>query len=43
MVHTQGRGVCGIYTWEVAETKAAAVVTLAQKAGYPLRAIVEEA
>jgi len=42
-VHTQGRGVCGVYTWEVAETKAAAVVTLAQQAGYPLRAVVEEA
>jgi ATP-dependent Clp protease adaptor protein ClpS len=43
MVHTQGRGVCGVYTWEVAETKAASVVALAQGAGFPLRAIVEEA
>lgn len=43
MVHTQGRGVCGVYTWEVAETKAEAVVALAQKAGFPLRAVVEEA
>ena len=43
MVHTQGRGVCGVYTWQVAETKAASVVTLAQKAGFPLRAVIEEA
>jgi ATP-dependent Clp protease adaptor protein ClpS len=43
MVHTQGRGVCGVYTWEVAETKAEAVVALARQAGFPLRAVVEEA
>ena len=43
MVHTQGRGICGVYTWEVAETKAEAVVALARQAGYPLRAVVEEA
>jgi ATP-dependent Clp protease adaptor protein ClpS len=43
MVHTQGRGVCGVYTWEVAETKAEAVVALARQAGYPLRAVVEDA
>jgi ATP-dependent Clp protease adaptor protein ClpS len=43
MVHTKGRGVCGVYTWEVAETKAAAVVAMAQQAGFPLRAVVEEA
>jgi ATP-dependent Clp protease adaptor protein ClpS len=43
MVHTKGRGICGVYTWEVAETKASSVVALAQQAGYPLRAVVEEA
>ena len=43
LVHTQGRGICGVYTWEVAETKAEAVVALARGAGYPLRAVVEEA
>lgn len=42
MVHTQGRGICGVYTWEVAETKAEAVVSLARQAGYPLRAVVED-
>ena len=43
MVHTQGRGICGVYTWEVAETKAEAVVALARAAGFPFRAVVEEA
>jgi ATP-dependent Clp protease adaptor protein ClpS len=42
-VHTQGRGVCGVYAWEIAETKAAAVVERAQQSGYPLRAVVEDA
>ena len=43
MVHTKGRGICGVYTWEVAETKAASVVDMAQQSGFPLRAVVEEA
>lgn len=43
MVHTQGRGVCGVYTWQVAETKADAVIELARQAGFPLRAVVEDA
>jgi ATP-dependent Clp protease adaptor protein ClpS len=42
-VHVNGRGVAGIYPWEVAETKAAGVVSLARDAGYPLKATVEEA
>jgi len=43
LVHTKGRGVCGVYTWEVAETKAEAAISLARAAGFPLRAVVEEA
>jgi ATP-dependent Clp protease adaptor protein ClpS len=42
-VHLQGRGVCGAYTYEIAETKAAAVHELAREKGYPLQATVEEA
>jgi ATP-dependent Clp protease adaptor protein ClpS len=42
-VHTNGRGVAGVYPWEVAETKADAVITAAREAGYPLKAITEEA
>jgi ATP-dependent Clp protease adaptor protein ClpS len=42
-VHVQGRGVCGVYSYEVAETKVAAVHELARERGFPLRAIIEEA
>ena len=42
-VHTQGRGVAGVYPWEVAETKADAVITLARDAGFPLKAVTEQA
>lgn len=42
-VHLEGKGICGAYTYEVAETKAATVHEMAQGAGYPLRASVEEA
>jgi ATP-dependent Clp protease adaptor protein ClpS len=42
-VHLDGKGICGAYTYEVAETKAATVHDMAQGAGYPLRASVEEA
>jgi ATP-dependent Clp protease adaptor protein ClpS len=43
LVHTQGRGLCGVYPWDVAETKVDAVHQLAQEAGFPLRAIAEQA
>ena len=42
-VHTNGRGIAGVYPWEVAETKAEAVISMARQAGYPLQAITEEA
>jgi ATP-dependent Clp protease adaptor protein ClpS len=42
-VHLEGKGICGAFTYEVAETKAATVHDMAQGAGYPLRASVEEA
>ena len=42
-VHVNGRGLAGIYPWEVAETKAAKVATLASEAGFPMRATIEEA
>ena len=40
-VHTQGQGLCGVYTFEVAETKVATVVDLARGSGFPLRATME--
>jgi ATP-dependent Clp protease adaptor protein ClpS len=42
-VHTRGRGVCGAYPYEVAETKVATVHDLARSEGFPLRAGIEEA
>ena len=42
-VHVNGRGIAGVYPWEVAETKAKAVVSLAREAGFPLKAVTEEA
>jgi ATP-dependent Clp protease adaptor protein ClpS len=41
-VHTEGVGVAGIYSYEIAETKAEKVVTLARENEYPLLATVEE-
>jgi ATP-dependent Clp protease adaptor protein ClpS len=40
-VHTQGHGLCGVYPFEVAETKIATVVDLARAQGFPLRATME--
>ena len=42
-VHVNGRGIAGVYPWEVAETKVDTVIALARSAGFPLRAITEEA
>jgi ATP-dependent Clp protease adaptor protein ClpS len=42
-VHVQGKGLAGVYPWEVAETKAETVITMARDAGYPLKAVTEEA
>jgi ATP-dependent Clp protease adaptor protein ClpS len=41
-VHMEGVGVAGIYSYEIAETKAEKVVTLARENEYPLLATVEE-
>ena len=42
-VHLDGRGVAGIYPWEVAETKVDTLLTRAGEAGHPLRATIEDA
>jgi ATP-dependent Clp protease adaptor protein ClpS len=42
-VHTQGQGLCGVFPWDIAETKVAATHDLARERGFPLRAIVEKA
>lgn len=40
-VHQKGVGVCGIYTYEVAETKVAQVLDLAQRNEHPLQCTME--
>ncbi len=42
-VHLDGRGVAGIYPWEVAETKVDTLTSLAREAGHPLQATIEDA
>jgi ATP-dependent Clp protease adaptor protein ClpS len=41
-VHTKGKGVCGVYTYEIAETKVAQVTGLAQQNQHPLLCTMEE-
>jgi len=41
-VHRDGSAVCGIYPFEIAETKVFQVRKSAKESGYPLRAVVEE-
>ena len=42
-VHTRGKGVCGVYTYEIAETKVAQVTTYARQQQHPLLCTMEEA
>src|SRR5713226_3516884 len=42
-VHLKGRGLAGIYPWEVAETKVDTLLSLAREAGHPLQATIEDA
>jgi ATP-dependent Clp protease adaptor protein ClpS len=42
-VHLNGRGIAGVYSWEVAETKVEALTSLARANEFPLRAAIEEA
>lgn len=41
-VHTRGKGVCGVYTYEIAETKVAQVSAFAQQHQHPLLCTLEE-
>lgn len=41
-IHKNGKGVCGVYTYEIAETKVMQVEKEATNQEFPLRAIIEE-
>ena len=41
-VHVSGRGIAGVYPWEIAETKVETVTSMARHAEFPLRAAIEE-
>ena len=42
-IHHEGRGVCGVYTQDVAATKVELVSAAARRAGHPLQCIMEAA
>jgi ATP-dependent Clp protease adaptor protein ClpS len=42
-VHTKGKGVCGVFVYEIAETKVAQVTAFAQQHQHPLLCTLEEA
>ena len=41
-VHQKGVGVCGVFTYEVAETKVAQVLDLAKRHEHPLQCVMEK-
>ena len=40
-VHTQGKGLCGVYPFDIAETKVQTVIDRAREQGFPLKATME--
>jgi len=42
-VHQLGRGTCGIYARDVAETKVAQVTAFSRRHGHPLQCVMEKA
>src|SRR6056300_998121 len=42
-IHFKGAGICGVYPYEIAETKVAKVHSAARTEGYPLRCTVDQA
>ena len=41
-VHHKGVGICGVYTFEIAETKVTQVMDLAREHGHPLQCTMEK-
>jgi ATP-dependent Clp protease adaptor protein ClpS len=42
-IHHEGRGICGVFTKDVAATKVELVLAAARRAGHPLQCIMEAA
>ena len=42
-IHHKGKGVVGIYTWDIANTKANQVHAIAKQYEFPLKCVIEEA
>lgn len=42
-VHNEGKGVCGVFSRDVASTKVGLVMAHARDAGHPLQCVMEEA
>ncbi len=42
-VHTKGKGVCGVFTFEIAETKVAQVNDYSRQSEHPLKCTMEKA
>jgi ATP-dependent Clp protease adaptor protein ClpS len=42
-VHMKGKGVCGVFTYEIAETKVAQVVSYSRDNQHPLMCTLEQA
>lgn len=42
-VHTRGKGICGVFTYEIAETKVAQVNEYSRNNQHPLLCTIEEA
>jgi len=41
-VHTKGKGICGVFSYEIAETKVAQVMSSAQQQQHPLLCTMEK-
>lgn len=41
-VHRKGIGICGVYTFEVSETKVNTVHSIARQSGFPLKCSMEK-
>ena len=41
-VHNKGAGICGVFTYEIAESKILKVINVSRKNGFPLLLTIEK-